>query len=338
MKDEISFAEVLKARRSVYRHMKSSPLLPSPLLSRHLGFDCYIKHENHNPTGSFKIRGGLNFMARFAAGEPNRGIVTATRGNHGQSLALAARKYGVSCTIVVPFGNNPEKNEAMSCLGAKLIEKGADFDEAREFAESLQRQQGDYYVSPGNEASLITGVGTYGLEIFEELPDADTIIVPIGGGSGACGLLTVARAVRPDTKIIGVQAENAPCVYLSWKKGKLVETPSSTTFADGLATRVPFKLTFELMRSRIHEIVLVSEEEIRQSILLLWRCTHNLAEGAGAASLAAATKLRAGLRGNKVVLVLSGGNLDLGTLRWVLDQSHERPEEARNESIRAPVR
>lgn len=315
---EISFIEVLKARKIVYRHMKPSPLLAYPLLSDHLGFKCYIKHENHNPTGSFKIRGGLNFVAHFAAAESKRGIISATRGNHGQSLAMAARSYGVTCTILVPFGNNPEKNDAMRAFGAELIEHGLDFDEARVRAEELQRERGSYYVSPGGEALLVNGVGTYALEIFEDLPEADTIVVPLGGGSGVCGVLAVARAINPKTEVIGVQAENAPCVYLSWKKGEMVQTQSSATFADGLATRVPFELTFGYLKNRVNEIVLVSEEDMRQSILLLWKCTHNLAEGAGAASLAAATKIRERLAGKKVVLVLSGGNIDVSTLRWVL--------------------
>jgi threonine dehydratase len=321
MNHEISIVEILKARPNVYRFLKPTPLRAHPLLSECLGFDCYIKHENHNPTGAFKIRGGLNFMAHFAARQPRRGIITATRGNHGQSLAMAARLHGIACTIVVPYGNNPEKNDAMRAMGAELIEHGHDFDEARLLAEQLQQTRDLHYVSPGDEPLLVNGVGTYALEIFEELPDADCIIVPIGGGSGICGVLAVAEAINSRVEVIGVQAEQAPCIYLSWKKGELVETPSASTFADGLATRVPFRMTFEYFKNRIHDMVLVSEEEIRQSILLLLRCTHNLAEGAGAAALAAAIQMRQKLTSKKVVLILSGGNLDGATLKWVLSSS-----------------
>jgi threonine dehydratase len=315
---QISFLGVLQARSAVYRHMRPSPLLHHPLLSESLGFECYIKHENHNPTGAFKIRGGLNFMAGFASSQPGRGIISATRGNHGQSLALASRLYGVPCTIVVPLGNNPEKNEAMRAQGAQLIEFGRDFDEARVHATRLQKDRGLYFVSPGDEPALIHGVGTYALEIFEELADVQSIIVPLGGGSGVCGTLAVAGDVNPRVEVFAVQAENAPSIYLSWKKGELVETATSVTFADGLATRVPFRLPFEYLRDRVSEVVLVSEEEMRRAVLTMWQCTHNMAEGAGAAPLAAAYRLRDRLAGKKVVLVLSGGNIDLATLRWVL--------------------
>ena len=316
---EINLHGVLQARSAVYRHMRPSPLLHHPLLSETLGFECHVKHENHNPTGAFKIRGGLNFLAGFAAEHPGRGIISATRGNHGQSLALASRLYAVPCTIVVPMGNNPEKNNAMRAQGAQLIECGKDFDEARIHASQLQHERGLYYVSPGNEVKLIHGVGTYALEIFEALPDVESIIVPLGGGSGVCGVLAVAKAINPNVEVYAVQAENAPCVYLSWRKGELVETQTSVTFADGLATRVPFELPFGYLKDRVTEIVLVSEEEMRRSVVTMWQCTHNLPEGAGAAPLAAAFKLRDRLAGRKVVLVLSGGNIDVATLRWVLN-------------------
>jgi len=316
---QIGIHGVIQARPNVYRHMRPSPLLHHPLLSESLGFECHVKHENHNPTGAFKIRGGLNFMAGFAEAQPGRGIISATRGNHGQSLAMASRLYGVSCTIVVPMGNNPEKNNAIRSHGAHLIEFGKDFDEARIHATQLQHEQGFYYVSPGNEVPLIHGVGTYALEIFEVLPNVDGIIVPLGGGSGVCGVLAVAQAINPKVEVYAVQAENAPCIYLSWKMGEMVETATSVTFADGLATRVPFELPFEYLKNRVTEIVLVSEEEIRRAVLAMWQCTHNLPEGAGAASLAAAFKLQHRLTGKKVVLVLSGGNVDVGTLRWVLN-------------------
>ena len=315
--DEISLARVEAAQKVVYAHMRPTPLIHYPLLSQECGFQAYIKHENHTPIGAFKIRGGLNLMAHLAQ-EKVPGVITATRGNHGQSVALAARLHGIPATIVVPAGNNPEKNALMRAQGAELIEHGKDFDEARALVEQLQHERGLRYVHPANEPLLITGVGTYWLEVYQDLPDLDVALVPVGGGSGVCAAITVLKALRPHVRIIGVQAENAPAVYLSWKEGRLCETPSANTFADGLATRVAFELPFHLMQQGLDDMVLVSEAEMRQAIVRLLRTTHNLAEGAGAAPLAAAWKHRQTLQGQKVVMVLSGGNIDLATLRWVL--------------------
>jgi threonine dehydratase len=316
--EEISLREIMRARPLIYRHLKPTPLYHYPSLSEITGFGAYIKHENHNPTGAFKIRGGLNLLASLPQEEKETGVITATRGNHGQSIALASRIFGVPCTIVVPHGNNPEKNRAMRGFGAELLEYGRDFDEARKRVEEIRKEKGLRYIHPANEPKLINGVGTYSLEIFADLPDVDDIIVPIGGGSGACGAITVARALNPNARVIGVQAEQAPSVYLSWREGRMIETESADTFADGLATRVPFELTFNIIREAISDIVTVSEEEIRTSIRLLLETTHNLAEGAGAAPLAAGLKIRDQLKGRKVVMILSGGNIDLATLRWVL--------------------
>ena len=318
MSEEISLREIMRAHALIYRYLKPTPLIHYPTLSAITGFQTYVKHENHNPTGAFKIRGGLNLIASLPQAEKEGGVITATRGNHGQSVALASRMFGVPCTIVVPRGNNPEKNRAMQGFGAELMEYGRDFDEARQRVEEIRRERGLRYIHPANEPMLINGVGTYSLEIFQELPDVDDIIVPIGGGSGACGAITVARALNPKTRIIGVQAERAPSVYLSWREGRIIETESADTFADGLATRVPFEMTFTIIRQRISDIITVSEDEIKTSIRLLLETTHNLAEGAGAAPLAAGLKLRDQLKGRKVVIILSGGNIDLSTLRWVL--------------------
>jgi threonine dehydratase len=220
--------------------------------------------------------------------------------------------------IVVPRGNNPEKDAAMRAYGAELIEHGRDFDEARIRMESLADSEGMTMVHSANEPHLINGVGTYCLEILEDLPDVDAIVVPVGGGSAVCGAITVFRALRPEVRIYGVQAERAPSIYLSWKRGERVETARADTFADGLATRVPFELTFEIIREGVDAIVLASEAEMREAILTLLRTTHNLAEGAGAAPFAAIAKLRGELQGKKVVGVLSGGNLDAATLRKIL--------------------
>jgi threonine dehydratase len=317
MAADISLADVEAARPIVYQHMRPTPLIHYPLLSQELGVQAYIKHENHTPIGAFKIRGGLNLMAHLAR-QKVPGVITATRGNHGQSVALAARLHGIPATIVVPEGNNPEKNALMRAQGAQLIEHGKDFDAARLLVEQLQHERGLYYVHPANEPRLITGVGTYWLEVWEDLPDLDVALVPVGGGSGICAAISVLKTLRPAVRIIGVQAENAPAVYQSWKNHQLCETDSANTFADGLATRVAFALPFEIMQAGVDDMVLVSEEDMRQAIIRLLRTTHNLAEGAGAAPLAAAWKLRPTLQGQKVVMVMSGGNIDLATLRWVL--------------------
>jgi threonine dehydratase len=314
---DISLARVEAAKKVVYQYMRPTPLTHYPLLSQETGFQAYIKHENHTPIGAFKIRGGLYLMSQLARqGVP--GVITATRGNHGQSVALAARWHGIPATIVVPQGNNPEKNALMRAQGAELIEHGKDFDESRALVEHLRHERGLYYVHPANEPMLINGVGTYWLEVYDDLPDLDVALVPVGGGSGVCAAITVLKTLRPTVRIIGVQAENAPAVYHSWKNRRLCETDSANTFADGLATRVAFELPFSLMQEGLDDMVLVSEEDMRQAILRLLRTTHNLAEGAGAAPVAAAWKLRHTLQGQKVVMVLSGGNIDLATLQWVL--------------------
>ena len=324
MSEEISLKEIVRARAVIYQYLRPTPLIHYQPLSEITGFQTYIKHENHNPTGAFKVRGGLNLIASLPQVEKERGVITATRGNHGQSIAMASRIFGVPCTLLVPHGNNPEKNRAMRGFGAELLEYGRDFDEARQRVEEIRVEKGLRYIHPANEPGLINGVGTYSLEIFEELPDVDVIIVPIGGGSGACGAITIARALNPNTRVIGVQAERAPSVYLSWKEGRIIETESADTFADGLATRVPFEMTFNIIREGISVIVTVSEEEMRSSVRLLLETTHNLAEGAGAAPLAAGLKLRDRLRGKKVVIILSGGNIDLATLRWALMDEGEQ--------------
>jgi len=319
MSDTISLAQVEAAQQIVYTHMRPTPLIHYPLLSQEMGFQAYVKHENHTPIGAFKIRGGLNLMAHLARqGVP--GMITATRGNHGQSIALAAHFYHIPATIVVPVGNNPEKNALMRAQGAELIEHGRDFDEARTLVEALQHERGLRYVHPANEPMLVNGVGTYWLEVYQDLPDLDVAFVPVGGGSGVCAAITVLKALRPAARIVGVQAENAPAVYNSWTSGQMCETDSANTFADGLATRVAFEMPFRIMQEGLDAMVLVSEDDIRQAIVRLLRTTHNLAEGAGAATMAAAWKLRESLAGQKVVMVLSGGNIDLQTLRWVLSE------------------
>jgi threonine dehydratase len=325
MQSQISVEQIRAASEVVYRTLKPTPLIEHPLLGREIGARVFLKHENHQVTGAFKVRGGLNFMSHFARERSCDGVITATRGNHGQSVALAASVYSIPATIVVPFGNNPEKNEATRAYGARLIEYGRDFDEAREEVERLSKAENLRYIHSANEPHLINGVGTYAIEIIEALRErgekADSIFVPIGLGSGICGVITAFRALSPETKIYGVQAEGAPSVYLSWKEGRIVETKDADTFADGVATRVPATLTFDIIRNGVDEIMLVSDNEIIRAVRLLWRTTHNLVEGAGAAATAATIKLKERLKGQNIVNVLTGANLDTASITKVF--SHE---------------
>jgi threonine dehydratase len=314
---EPTLADVYAARSRVMRIVRPTPLMSHPLLDAETGLDILVKHENHNPTGAFKVRGGANLIAALPP-EERRGVITATTGNHGQSIALACRREGVPCTIVTPRGNNPEKNAAMRAYGAELIEFGRDFDEARERVEVLQHERGLRYVHSANEPQLIAGVGTYALEIFEEQPDVDIILVPIGGGSGACGCAVVRSGLGSRAKVIGVQAERADAFARSWRTGSRVVGDKADTFAEGMATRVTFDLTFSILKRELDDIVSLSEEELAEGVRLALRTTHNLAEGAGASPLAAAVKLRDRLAGRKVVCVMSGGNIDRATLTRIL--------------------
>jgi threonine dehydratase len=317
--------DVYTARARVYRALTPTPLLRHPLLAAETGLDVFVKHENHNPTGAFKVRGGLNLIGSLDANE-RRGVITATTGNHGQSIALACQRERVPCTIVAPLGNNPEKNAAMRAFGAELIEFGKDFDEAREKVEQMQAERGLRYVHSANEPLLITGVATYALEIFADMPDADVILVPIGGGSGACGCALVRTWLGSRAKVIGVQASRADAFARSWRSGTRIVGESADTFAEGMATRVTFDLTFDILKRELDDVVTLSEEELADGVRLALRTTHNLAEGAGASTLAAASKLRDRLAGKKVVAVMSGGNIDTATLQKVLGQP--RPIEA----------
>jgi threonine dehydratase len=313
-----TFTDVLRARRIVSRYLPRTPLLPSLSLSKLLGCQLHLKFENHQPIGAFKVRGGLNLVSALGTSERARGVITASTGNHGQSIAYAARSFGVRAVIVMPEEANPDKVESMVNLGAEIVFFGQDFEEARVKAEQLAHDQGMYHVHPANEPLLIAGVGTYGLEILEDLPEVQTIIVPVGAGSGICGTSIVAKSIHPQIRVIGVQAEKAPSVYLSWKERRMVDTPSCDTFAEGLATRSAFELPLSIMRDLVDDIILVSEDELKHAIVLLLEKAHTLAEGAGAASTAAAIKLKHNLQRQTVVCVLSGGNLPLSTLQRIL--------------------
>lgn len=320
--NEPTLIDVYAARARVYPVVRPTPLMRHPLLAAETGIDqIYVKHENHNPTGAFKVRGGLNLIGSLAP-EERRGVVTATTGNHGQSIALACQRERVPCTIVVPLGNNPEKNAAMRAFGAEVIEHGRDFDESREQVERLQHERGLRYVHSGNEPLLIAGVGTYALEIFEELPDVEVVLVPIGGGSGACGCCIVRSGLGSAAKVIGIQAERADAFARSWRTHTRVVGEKADTFAEGMATRVTFDLPFGILQRELDDVVTLSEAELAEGVRTALRTTHNLAEGAGAASIAAAMKLRDPLKGKRVACVMSGGNLDITRLGRILTSSN----------------
>ena len=312
------YTDVLKAKRRIAPYLNKTPLLEHPGLSKVLGFNAYVKHENMQPTGAFKIRGGINFISQLEPGDREKGVITASSGNHGQSIALASQMFGVEATICVPSNVNPDKEEAIRSFGAEILADGRDFDDARLNAERIAREKGLRYVHSVNEPRLIAGVGTVALEILEDLPGVDAIIVPVGGGSQIAGVSLVMKAAAPDVEIIAVQAENAPSVYLSWKSGNLESTETADTMADGLATRQAFELALGILRDNIDDFILVSEDEIKDAIRLYVEKAHIIAEGAGAAPLAAAYKIRDRLKGKKVVLILSGGNLTAETLKGIL--------------------
>ena len=306
--------DVYRARQVIAAHLPRTPLIHAPALDRLLGARVYVKCENTLPTGAFKVRGGINLLSRLSPEERRRGVITASTGNHGQSIAYAGRLLGIRIVIGAPRESNPLKVAAMRALGAEVILEGRDFDEAREWVEGTAEREGYRYVHSANEPLLIAGVGTASLEVMEELPDADVIIAPIGAGSGACGHCIAAKALSPRVQVIGVQAEGAPPVYRSLKEGGMVHLDRMETFAEGVATRVPFALPITILRRHLDDIVLVSDEEMKLAILLLAEAVRQTAEGAGAASTAAALRLRDRLGGKTVVLILSGGNITLETL------------------------
>ena len=310
--------DLYAARPRVYGSLNPTPLLKHALLDQALGLDVYIKHENHNPTCAFKIRGGLNLIAQLSDEERRRGVISASTGNHGQSIAFASRLHGVRCRIVVPRGNNPDKNASMRAMGAEVLEHGRDFDEARERVEQMVEDEGWRYVHSANEPHLIAGVGTYALELFEALPDVDVILVPIGGGSGACGCCIARSGLKAKTRVIGVQAERADAFARSWRGSERIVADKADTFAEGMATRVTFDLTFNLLKTELDDIVTLSEADLQEGVRMAVALTHNLAEGAGASTIAAAKTIKDTLRGKKVVCVMSGGNIDGPTLRRIL--------------------
>jgi threonine dehydratase len=312
--------DVYRARQVVDRYLPRTPLIRPAALAARLRCEVYVKLENLQPIGAFKVRGGIYLLSQLSPEERARGVVTASTGNHGQSIAYAAREFGARAVIYMPQEANPLKVASMERLGAEVVFVGRDFDEAREAAVARAEQDGLHYVHAANEPHLIAGVATYSLEIMEAVPDLDVLFVPVGGGSGLCGACIVGKAINPDLQVIGVQAVGAPVVYESWRRRELLSLDRADTFAEGVATRVAFELPARIMWDTVDDIALVTDAEMRRAILTLLETTRQLAEGAGAAALAAAYARRAELAGKKVGVVLSGGNLTLDGLRQALSE------------------
>jgi len=312
-----SLTDVLDARRQIAPHLRPTPLHQYGSLSRLIGTEVWVKHENHQPTGAFKVRGGVNLVSRIDAPGRVRGVTAASTGNHGQSIAYAARLFDVRATIYMPEGANPVKVDAIRSLGAEVVFHGADFDDARERCAEVAAHRGLRYVHSGNEPHLIAGVATGALEILEAEPGIDTIIVPVGGGSGAAGACIAAKAIDPAIEVIAVQSDAAPTAFRCWRERALVEDRMET-FAEGLATRAGFELPQAILQDLLDDFVLVSDDAIRSAIVHLLGETRNLVEAAGAAPLAAALQLRERLAGRRVALVCSGGNISPPQLLDVL--------------------
>jgi threonine dehydratase len=307
---DVHFDDIVAARKLLAPTLTPTPLVTHPLLSRRVGAEVHVKLENAVPLGSFKLRGGLNFVASLSPEERARGLVTATRGNHGQSLASAAQRHRVACTVFVPAGNNPDKNMAIAALGARVMISGHDFDAAWQAAQDFAAGSGAIAVHPSREPRLIAGYATVALEMLDQASQPlDTVLVPVGGGSLAAGMGLVFKALSPHTRVIGVQSAAAPALARAWRTGEMKEFPVGETIADGLATRVPSPDTVEILREVLDDVVEVSEAEIAGSIRCLAETLHQLAEGAGAAALAGALHLHRRLAGQRVGVVLSGGNI-----------------------------
>ncbi len=313
-----TLADVLRARLTIAPYLRPSPAIEPPELSAALGCRAVLKCENLLPTGAFKVRGGVNLLARMDPEARARGVLAVSTGNHAQSIAYAARIFQTRAIIYMPEHANPVKVAGVQALGGEVVLTGRDFDTARLAVEAEAARTGLRYIHSSNEPMLIAGVGTAALELLEVAPDLDVLFVPIGGGSGVLGAATVARAVNPSIRVIGVQAEGAPAVYLSWKAGHYVETPEVLTFAEGLATRQPFAMPMQLLPGLVDEIMLVSDAALETSIRLIAATARQLAEGAGAAAVAAALSRRDEIAGKRVGLMLSGGNIPYERLQAVL--------------------
>lgn len=316
----ISIDDVRAAQRRIAPYAPPTPLRRYPQLEALAGGDMqiFVKHENHQPTNSFKIRNGLSFMTSLTAEERERGVVAASTGNHGQGIAYGGTLLGVATTVCVPAGNNPEKNAAMRALGATVVEEGRDYDDAVAVMQRLATQTGRVVAHSTNDRRIIAGAGTMTLEILEQQPDLDALVIATGGGSQSVGAITVARALAPSLEVYAVQAAGASAIHDSWHSGKRITTPKADTFAEGVATRTTYDLTFPALQAGLAGCVTVTDAEIAQSLRAIVSLTHNLVEGAGAMGFAALSKLRVELAGKRVGIIFCGGNIDTGTLRRVL--------------------
>jgi threonine dehydratase len=311
------FTDVLRARKQIAGYLLPTPLHRYPVLDEITGLELWVKHENHQPVGAFKVRGGVNLVSQLTPAERERGVITASTGNHGQSIAFAGRLFDVPVTVCVPEDVNPVKLENIRAYGAMIVMHGRDFDDARERCEELAERDGRRYIHSGDEPLLIAGVATETLEVLEQEPGLDAIVVPIGGGSGAAGACIVARALKPEVRVIGVQSDAAPAAFRSWQSHALLNDVMNT-FAEGLASRVAFELPQRILWEHLDDFVLVGDDEIRAAMTLMLRTTRNLVEPAGAAPLAAVRKLRDELGDARIALICSGGNVSLEQLRELL--------------------
>jgi threonine dehydratase len=316
----ITLDDVRAARDRIAPFMSPSPVYDYPVLDEAVGHGIrvLVKHENFNPTNSFKVRNALSFVTTLTEAERARGVVAATRGNHGLGMAWAARTFGIRATLCVPLGNNPEKNAGMRALGARLIEQGRDYDEAIEVADRIVRDEGATLAHSTNDARIIAGAATIALEMFAQAPALDAMVVVVGGGSQAVGALTVARALHPELRLYAVQAAGASATHDSWHARAPVVRERAETFADGIATRTSYALTFPALLEGLADFITVTDAEIAEALRMLMRTTHSMAEGAGAGGLAGVLKLAPRLAGKRVGIIVSGGNIDEATLRRVL--------------------
>jgi threonine dehydratase len=313
----IDFRDVLLAKQRIRPYLSRTPMRSYPAINNLIGAEVFIKHENYQPTGAFKVRGGVNLVSQLSEEEKARGVISASTGNHGQSVAYAARLFGVKARIVAPEGANPSKVAAMLGFGAEVILHGEKFDEARLHCEMLARERGYRYIHSGDEPLLIAGVATEALEMLEDEPRLEAIFVPVGGGSGAAGVAIAARAINPSIRVIGAQAESSPAAYESWRQRRLVEAPNRT-FAEGLATGSAFRLPQSILWEKLDKFALLKEGEIRQAMVWMIERASTLAEGAGAAALAAAYQMRDEFAEKKIGVVCSGGNTSLEHLKQAL--------------------
>ena len=317
--DQPSLDALEAAAALIYQSMPPTPQYRWPLLEARVGTTVWVKHENHTPTGAFKVRGGLVYLDELCrTGAKPDGVISATRGNHGQSVGFAARKYGISAAVVVPFGNSVEKNAAMRSLGVEVIEQGHDFQAAAEVADRIAIDRGWHRI-PSFHPLLVRGVGTYAVELFRAVPELDTVYVPVGLGSGICGVIAARDALGLGTRVVAVVSERAPAFALSYEQGRIVSHDATTRVADGMACRTPVEAALAIARRGAERVVQVSDDEVEAAMRALFSDTHNTAEGGGAAALAALLQEKKRMRGRKVAVVLSGGNVDSSLFSAVLN-------------------